>query len=236
MRLSKAASEFANAGADADIQILERQRFEDMLQLQSAGEYDAADQADKIYNIMRKELEAKKSIAALDDDAARRDQEHLVNQQRAEKLLEKVASLEKEREKLDRWKDELDAGLNMGDIDKNQQQINARLRQIKKQIADAEKEASAIADANDAYEIESNTQAVKRATLVDQLNVDRDKTLLEYDNAVNSYGNALGIQFTDEFVQQLTESSKESYDVLKDIRENTQDWAEMFKSLLQVKQ
>lgn len=42
-RLSKAVSDLANSGEDADIQQLERERFQDVSKLQSQGEYDAAE-------------------------------------------------------------------------------------------------------------------------------------------------------------------------------------------------
>ena len=238
-RLAKAASEYANANSDKDIQQLERERFEDVLQLQSMGEYDAADQANKVYDVMRKELEGKKQIGAFDDEQAIRDAKHLKDQEKINLLLEKEKQLKAEAWKLEGWKDDLDAGLSNKEIDKNQQQINTRLKQIKRERDALEKEANTLADDLDAYEIESATYAMKRATLVDSLRLESDKAAMAYDRSVAENGNLLGVEFTKDFVEQFNKASIDSYNELKAIEVNTQGLRaldEKIDSLLSVKQ
>ncbi len=238
-RLAKAASEYANANSDKDIQQLERERFEDVLQLQSMGEYDAADQANKVYDVMRKELEGRKQIGAFDDEQAIRDAKHLKDQEKINLLLEKEKQLKAEAWKLEGWKDDLDAGLSNKEIDKNQQQINTRLKQIKRERDALEKEANTLADDLDAYEIESATYAMKRATLVDSLRLESDKAAMAYDRSVAENGNLLGVEFTKDFVEQFNKASIDSYNELKAIEVNTQGLRaldEKIDSLLSVKQ
>lgn len=237
-RLTKAASEFANANSDKDIQQLERERFEDVLQLQSMGEYDAADQANKVYDVMRKELEGKKQIGAFDDEQAIRDAKHLKDQEKINLLLEKEKKLKAEAWKLEGWKDDLDAGLSNKEIDKNQQQINTRLKQIQRERDALEKEANTLADDLDAYDIESATYAMKRATLVDSLRMESDKAAMAYDRSVAENGNLLGVEFTKDFVERFNQASIDSYNELKAIQINTQglrDLDEKIESLLSVK-
>lgn len=234
-RLAKAASDFYNAGEDKDIQQLERERFEDVLRLQSMGDYDAADQANLMYDVLKQQLEAKKQILAYDDETDMKEAEILKKQEKAAKLLDKVDSLKKEQWTLQGWKDELDAGLSNPEITKNQSQINSRLRQIENELQNAEKEASSLADDIDAFHVESATREVRRATLVDRLNLEGDRTAVEYDRSIASNGNLLGVEFTKDFMTQFNKASVDSYNELKNIELNTQSLADKLDVLLQMK-
>lgn len=235
-RLSKAASDFYNAGEDKDIQQLERERFEDIARLQSMGEYDAADQANKIYDVLRQEMETKKQILAYDRETDQKESAILSKRQQADKLLEKEKKLKEEQWTLQGWKDELDAGLSNAEIDKNQSQINARLKQIDSELKNLNKEANTLADDMDAYEIESATRQVNRATLVDKLLLEGDKAALEYDKSIASNGNLLGIEFTKDFIDTFNKNSIDSYNELKNIEINTESLAQKLDELLQLKQ
>ena len=234
-RLAKVASDFYNAGEDKDIQILERERFNDVTQLQLAGEYDAADQANKVYDIYRQQLEAKKQLAAYDRETNQQEAAILSKREQAEKLLEKEKKLKDEQWTLQGWKDELDAGLTNAEIDKNQSQINARLKQIDRELQNLNKEASTLADDLDAYEVESATREVNRATLVDKLQLESDKAALEYDKSMQSHGNLIGLEFTKEFIEDFNQNAIDSYNELKSIEMNTESLAQKLDELLQVK-
>jgi len=41
------------AGQDVETQMLERQRFEDVMRLQAEGDYEGAEQANKIYDVLK---------------------------------------------------------------------------------------------------------------------------------------------------------------------------------------
>lgn len=238
-RIAKAASEFANAGEDKDIQTLERERFEDVLRLQAMGEYDAAEQASKYYDFQRKELEAKKQILSFDDESDMMEAKHIKSQEKINLLLEKEKKLKEEQWKLEGWKDDLDAGLSNKEIDKNQSQINSRLKQIKRERDAIDKEANELADELDAYDVESATRALKRATLVDSLFLEGDKAALEYDRSVAEHGNLLGVEFTKDFIEQFNQASLDSYNELKSIEQNTAGiiaLEDKIDSLLQLKQ
>lgn len=234
-RLSKAQSELRNAGEDSEVQRLERERFEDVLRLQSMGEYDAADQANKMYDVLKQELETKKQIRNYDEETNRQEAAILKKREQANRLLDKADSLLAEKAKLEQWKEELDAGLSMADIDKNQAQINARIKQIERDLRLTEKEANAVADDLDAYDIDSVTRQANRATLVDRLNLEGDKLAYELDKSVSSSGNLLGVEFAKEVANNFSKASVDSYNELKDIKANTENLADKLDELLQMK-
>ena len=80
-----------------------------MLALQASGEYDAAEQVNKVYHILRQELEAKKEIAKYDEESARLQAERVAKEQEAFKLVDKVNSWQKQRDFLTEKLDTLDA-------------------------------------------------------------------------------------------------------------------------------
>lgn len=238
-RLAKAASDFYNAGEDKDIQILERERFENIMRLQAMGEYDAADQANKLYDVLRQEMEAKKQILAYDRETDQQEAAMLSKRQQAAQLLEKEKKLKDEQWTLQGWKDELDAGLSNAEIDKNQSQINARLKQIDRELQNLNKEADTLADDIDTFDVQSATREMNRATLVDKLMLEGDKAALEYDKSIASSGNLLGVEFTKDFMEQFNQASIDSYNELKAIEVNTQGLqalSEKMDMLLQIKQ
>ena len=102
-----------------------------------------------------------------------------------------------------------------------------------------QKEADTLADDLDVYDIEQTTRQMNRATLVDKLRLDNDKTALEYDKSLASFGNLLGVEFTKDFVKQFNQASIDSYNELKAIEVNTQglqELSEKMDALLQLKQ
>lgn len=65
-KASKAKLEYSLAGQDSQIQKLERDRFEDIMTLESTGaSQEEIDQANKLYDVFRKQYEAKKQILDL---------------------------------------------------------------------------------------------------------------------------------------------------------------------------
>lgn len=65
-KASKAKLEYSLAGQDSQIQKLERERFEDIMALESTGaSQEEIDQANKLYDVFRKQYEAKKQLLEL---------------------------------------------------------------------------------------------------------------------------------------------------------------------------
>ena len=238
-RLSKAASDFANAGEDQDIQRLERERFEDMLTLQSQGEYEAAEQASKVYDILRQELEAKKELANYDEESLRLETQRAAKEQEAFKFLDKVDKLKSQKQALQARLDELDDDEKITSkeaYDRLARPLNARIANIDKQLDAAEAQAEKYAAELDEGDLAALTRERNRSTLADKLNLDRDKLFWNYDSYTGENGNPLGFNFSEEFIKQAAESSKQSYNELKSIKDNTEELAAKLDELLSVKQ
>lgn len=238
-RLSKAASEFANAGADQEMQQLERERFEDILALQASGEYEAAEQASKMYDVLKQELQAKKEIANFDEESARLEAQRAAKEEEAFKFLEKVDKLKTQKQALQGRLDELDDDERITSAeayDKLARPLNARIASIDKQLDAAEAQAEKYAAELDEGDLAALTREHNRSTLADKLNLDRDKLLWDLDSYTSANGNQLGFDFTKEYIEQAAESSRQSYNELKSIRDNTEELAAKLDELLSVKQ
>ena len=83
--------------------------------------------------------------------------------------------------------------------------------------------------------MESLTRQRNRATLADKLNLDRDKLLWQYGQAVDQAGTSYGFKFSDDYIKQNYEATQKSYTELHDIKQNTEDLAEKLDQLLQMK-
>lgn len=66
LQAAKAKSELAMADQDIEMQQLNRQRWEDLTTLRDEGDEEGARQAEMIYDILMKQLEAKKALARFD--------------------------------------------------------------------------------------------------------------------------------------------------------------------------
>lgn len=238
-RLSKTRSDFDNAGEDMEIQKLERERFEDMLALQANGEYDRAEQVSKIYDIYRQELEAKKQIANYDEETLRFENERAAKEQEAYKWLDKIDKL---TEKQKYWKEELrklEEGITEAatarEYDRLEAKFTRNINVVEKQLDNAEAQAQKYVTDIDIGEMESLTRQRNRATLADKLNLDRDKLLWQYGQAVDQAGTSYGFKFSDDYIKQNYEATQKSYTELHDIKQNTEDLAEKLDQLLQMK-
>lgn len=61
---------YMTAGQDLETQMLERQRFEDVMRLQNEGDYEGAEQANKMYDIFEAQLKAKQELLRFDEETA----------------------------------------------------------------------------------------------------------------------------------------------------------------------
>lgn len=83
--------------------------------------------------------------------------------------------------------------------------------------------------------MESLSRERNRATLADKLNLDRDKLLWQYGQAVDQSGTSYGFNFSNDYIKQSFEDTQKSYTELQEIKENTQELAEKLDELLSMK-
>lgn len=237
-RLSKARSDFDNAGEDMEIQKLERERFEDIIALQANGEYDRAEQVSKVYDIYRQELEAKKQLANYDEDTLRFEQQREAKEQEAFKWLEKIDKLSAQKLETEKRLQELDESDKFAskDYDRLARPLTSKIASLEKQLDAAEAQAQKYMVDIDEGDYESFTRERNRASLADKLNLDRDKLLWQYGQAVDQAGTNYGFNFTDDYIKQNYEATQKSYTELQDIKQNTEDLANKLDELLGIKQ
>ena len=84
---------YANADKDIEMQLLERQRFEDVLTLQSQGDTEGAEQASRLYDVWKAQLQAKKELAQYDAETAAIEKKLEDTENRRWFLLDKIAAL-----------------------------------------------------------------------------------------------------------------------------------------------
>lgn len=237
--LSQAKSRFDNSGEDMEIQKLERERFEDMIALQANGEYDRAEQVSKVYDIYRQELEAKKQIANYDADTLRFEKEKAAREKEAFKWLEKIDKISEHRvywqEQLKKLEEDDSFQISSAEYDRQEARILKKIAGLDKQLENAESEATKYMSDIDNADYESLARQRNRATLADKLNLDRDKLLWQYGQAVDQSGTSYGFNFSNDYIKQSFEDTQKSYTELQEIKENTQELAEKLDELLSMK-
>jgi len=236
-RLSKARSDFDNAGEDQEMQRLERERFEDIMALQASGQYDAAEQATKVYDILKQELQAKREIANYDEETARLEAQRAAKEQEAFKWLEKIDKLTDQKKETEARLQELDESDKFAskDYDRLARPLTSRIAAIDKQLDAANAQAEKYMADIDEGDLQSLTRERNRSTLADRLNLDRDKLLWDYGRGIDQNGDALGYKFDKDYIKQSYESSMKSYTELQSIKDNTAQLAEKLDALLQMK-
>lgn len=87
------------AGQDVETQMLERQRFEDVMRLQAEGDYDGAEQANKIYDVLKAQIEAKHELARFDAETLTIRKQITDNDEKQYKLYESFSAAQDARMK-----------------------------------------------------------------------------------------------------------------------------------------
>ena len=217
-RVNKAKTDYQNSNLDLEIQLLERERFENVSRLQADGDVEGANQINALYDFYRKQIEAKKEIAVFDNETLSLERRINDEAEKRVKLNEKHQTLVQQLKKLEQEREQLDTNDRLG----------YTVEEYKKLVAENEKQTNAIrtqlkANKNDiklsyreseALSIDAATRANNRVILSDRLNLGIDQAAFAYDSTTMESGNRLGIQFNDEYLKQLNSNSNQSYDEL----------------------
>lgn len=115
-------------------------------------------------------------------------------------------------------------------------QLVSQIAKIDNNLQKAENKAIKYNAELDAAEYDELSRQRNRSTLVDRLNLDRDKLLWQAGQAIDADHNRYGWNFSDDFIKQSYDSSMKSYTELKDIKKNTENLAEKLDELLGLKQ
>lgn len=207
---------YMTAGQDLETQMLERQRFEDVMQLQAVGDYEGAEQANKIYDLLAAQLQAKQQLLKFDEETAVIEKQLGANEEKKLNLMKAAIAAQdaynaKVRER-DKYEKDTDSMV------MNNSQYRQYQRRAKQYDRDIDKLRTAWEDAERAYEeydigdSELATRNLQRMALVGRTSLATDTAAFNYDQFVAQNGNILGYEFTQQFKDTLTQTSKESYD------------------------
>ena len=207
---------YMTAGQDVETQMLERQRFEDVMRLQASGDYEGAEQANKIYDLLAAQLQAKQQLMRFDEESAVLEKQVGDNEEKKLQLMKQAIAAQdaynakvRERDKFEKDTD---------NIVMSDSQYKWYQRKSRQYDRDLEKLKTAWDDAERAYENydigdgELATRKLQRIALVGKTSLAADTAAMNYDQFVGAKGNLLGIEFTQQFKDTLAQTSKESYD------------------------
>ena len=220
---------FLMAGEDVELQRLERERFEDVTRLRAAGDNDAAEQANALYDYYRAELEAKREIMKLDAADAAAGAKRLEVEKNIAAQMEKVESASARVGRirgliydLENQEGDYSGDLTAKQYDKERDRLERKLRQAEANEAKLRQQMELYAAQNlTALDAEDATRARTRAARTDAAYLARDKAALAFDELTAKTGNALGISFDPQYVEQLNQSSIDSYNELAAINART---------------
>lgn len=205
---------YANADKDMELQLLERHRFEDIMQLEDAGDLAGAEQANKLYDVYKAMIEAKKQMAQFDAETANIEKELADTEDKRWLILEKIAAATKDVQEKEREQQRVEE---IATSEKEYRALKLRADQkhysAVRRLRAAEQELEAF-DASDTGQLQLATRAKERMTLADKLNLGIDQAAWDYDKNVIENGNSLQIKFEDDFKMALAQGSKESADAL----------------------
>lgn len=223
-RAAKAKNDFYNIGKDVEIQRLERERFEDVMQLEEAGDHEGAKQANALYDFYRQQIEAKKELQMFDQQTAELMEKQRAELEKQDQQRDKVLAKERQIFDLRRKIDELGQKANSAaEYERGEKKL---LRRIKTAQDELEQLRAQEQDFGAEHEQELQNRAMARAVLLDKATQGVDQAALAYDRSVAETGNALGITLDRSYTEELAENSRFSYDLLKSIDESLQQLAD----------
>lgn len=216
------------AGQDVETQMLERHRFEDMIQFQAAGDTEGADQVSKIYDILQAQLQAKHELARFDKETLAIEEKIKDNKEKEWKIYEAYLAAEDahDRKKKEYQKFEHDTDQIVMD-DKTYRWYQRKARRYEADIAKLEAEKEKAWQDWQNYDIggdELKTRQLQRAALVGRTGLAIDQAAFAYDQAVAMNGERLNFEFTEEFRKTFEQTSRESEEALvRAIKEGVSD-------------
>lgn len=215
-KAARAKVAYQTADKDIEMQLLERERFEDIMTLTNAGDIAGAEQANKLYDVYAAMLQAKKEMAQYDAETATIEKKLEDTENKRWLILDKIAAAEKDVRAKEAEKDKVEE-IATSEAEYRRLKLRADQRHYSavRRLRNAENELAEF-DASDQGQLELATRAKQRLVLADKLNLGIDKAAFNYDQTLMENGNTLNIDFTDQFKQALFDSSEKSAMALVD--------------------
>lgn len=212
---------YMTAGQDAESQLLEWQRFQDVSTMQMYGDEEGAQQVEKIYDILKAQLDVKQKLMKFDAETLVVEKSINDQWEKREKIGEKqIAAYDNMRRKekeLAEW--ESDATWEkMAASNGGVQKYNRGLRIRQRAYDKAKQEYERVNNEYNNFTVDNGeleTRALQRQVMASQGQLDVGKAAFAYDQSIASSGNVVGLEFTKEFAAELNASQKESADAIE---------------------
>lgn len=232
MQQIAALTSVQNARDNAEVQQLEREKFEEVMAYDSAGYTEASEQIGKAYDVMIQQLKVKQQLEQHDRDSLKFAQEKFKTEEaflRVMKNYEKTANLvAREEEKL-KTINGFDGGAKREQQQRVIDRAKSRLERIKNNALDLESQLIAQDNMIDQRELERSNIANNGALAIDRLAYDYDKYTQMYNNPGN-------FEIGEEWQKSLLDFSMKEYDIQKELLKVTSDIPQKLEQLLQIKQ
>ena len=95
-KAARAKVAYQSADKDIEMQLLERERFEDIMTLTNEGDIAGAEQANKLYDVYAAMIQAKKEMAQYDAETAALEKTLEDTENKRWLILDKIAAAEKD--------------------------------------------------------------------------------------------------------------------------------------------
>lgn len=213
-RAARSRIAYMTAGQDVETQMLERHRFEDMIQYQAVGDMEGADQVAKIYDILQAQLNARHELARFDKETEAVKQKIRDNREVDHQMWEAYskASDAYYAKRDERKKFERDAD-NLFMDNKTYRWYERKSKRLENDENRLEQEMHKAWQAWQDYDIgaeELKTRRLQRAALLGRTGLSIDQAAFAYDQAVAQNGERLNFEFTEDFRQAFEKASRES--------------------------
>lgn len=219
---------YMTAGQDVETQMLERQRFEDVMRLQAEGDFEGAEQASKIYDILKAQLDARHELSRFDAETLTIQKQIQDNDEKHYKLYESFSAAQSARQQKEREyaRFEKDTDQIVMD-DKTFRWYERKAARYQKEIEAlklAEEQAFATYQNFDNGAGELKTRELQRVALVSRTSLGVDQAASAYDQFTATNGNVLGYEFTKQFRDTLNQTAIDSYtDIERAVKETSLD-------------
>ncbi len=239
---ARAKVAYLSAGMDAEDQRLEREKFEDVLALQANGYGETEiQQVEAIYDVLKAELDVRREMERIEAKEAEENAKVLEQRNKLAEASQRESEaaywqmkVREQIKKLEEWDFE-------GAERTTDKERDRRLRFARRELVAANRARQQAGDEYDAIRAKmadvdtlEATQALRRATAMDVANLARDRAAMAYDKATAN-GDALGLQFSEGYIQYVRQSTEQSYRALLEIQRNTADYDAVLTKLLTMK-
>lgn len=244
LRQATALKGLREAGDNAEMMQLERDKFEEMKAYSDAGYAEAAEQIGRYYDVLKSELQAKQQIEAFDRESVAHSRELEQSEAAYAKAAQRAYEAKRQQEDAEDALEEHRRAKSIGGdsslyFDSEDAAKDDALEKVAeraaKDAARAEEVARKKAEKLETVEADELTRQMQRANLDASGRLSIDRAAQAYDEYVTATGNPLNADIDGDWAKELLEKTVEADDTQRQILESVKDFANKLDTLLQAK-